>query len=110
MSFESSSGLRAEVSMVKVGPRKGYSQECIAVSEGQMRVPSESGKDYNKRLLWSSVYEHTGPLLGVQQRQDVPASRRIADNRFRVVRFTARRQNPHPYRSFRIARLIFHKS
>ncbi len=90
-SYELFSQLQSDVSMVKVGTRNGFFLNCITIAEGLTRVwrnwlgeqakkslPSnstqqESTEDYKKRLLWSSLSEHTGLRLRVEERKDIPA-------------------------------------
>jgi hypothetical protein len=77
-SYEFFAQLQSVVSMVKVGPRAGYFSSNITIDEGLTRVwrnwlldrveaHAMSGEEEKKKLLWSSVHEHTGLRLNVEE-------------------------------------------
>lgn len=90
-SHELFSHLQSVVNVVKVGPKKDLFLSCVTVGEGLTRVwrdwlaeraenlrlikspLEESGNEYRKRLLWSSLDEHIGLRLRVIPREDVRA-------------------------------------
>lgn len=86
-SYEQFSQLQSVVSMVKTGPRQGYFLSNVTIGEGLTRVwrnwlleraecpTSEtlSEEEQRKKLLWSSIHEHTGLRLRVNERHEVAA-------------------------------------
>lgn len=90
-SHELFSQLQSVVNVVKVGPKKDLFLSCVTIGEGLTRVwrdwlaeraenlrlikspLEESGNEYRKRLLWSSLDEHIGLRLRVIPREDVRA-------------------------------------
>jgi hypothetical protein len=90
-SHEYFSQLQSVVHVVKVGPRKDLFLSRVTVGEGITRiwrdwlsertkqlspktsVECDSEAEYKKRLLWSSIHEHFGICLRVNERKDVAA-------------------------------------
>lgn len=86
-SYEQFSQLQSVVSMVKTGPKQGYFLSNVTIGEGLTRVwrnwllervecpASEtlSEEEHRKKLLWSSIHEHTGLRLRVNERHEVAA-------------------------------------
>jgi len=89
-SHELFSQLQSVVNIVKVGPRKGTFLSSVTIGEGLTRIwrdwlaerasietgvadGKEGDEEYGKRLLWSSLDEHIGLRLRVNEREDVSA-------------------------------------
>jgi hypothetical protein len=105
-SHELFSQLQSVVNVVKVGLKKYLFLSCVTIGEGLTRVwrdwladcvenlrfikspLKESGNEYRKSLLWSSLDEHIGLRLRVISREDVRAPILLQSNEDPNVGYT----------------------